>query len=166
MQALKRSEDMGNEELFNASKSAYTMYAGFFNDVAQEIGIEKALSLSSKFGERNGASLVETLKEQKAKGGVDLEEIANNIVTEYTSSGFDVKTEVGPEKMVFRTSKCPIYAGYIDAGIDHNTIKSICEANVAASEQNLKKYMPGASVKVNVRATPDATCVEEFHIPE
>jgi hypothetical protein len=82
------------------------------------------------------------------------------------SMGFDVKPEVGPEKMVFRAIKCPMYAGCADAGIDHDTISSMCEANVAANDAVLKEYMPGASVKVNVRATPDATCVEEFHIPK
>jgi hypothetical protein len=109
---------------------------------------------------------VETLKEQKAKGGVNLEEIANNFITSFTGMGFDSKPEVGPEKMVFRTSKCPIYAGCVEAGIDHDTISSMCKANVAASDAILKKYMSGAAVKVNVRATPDATCVEEFHIPK
>lgn len=157
---------MGSEELFNASKAVFKMFGDFFNDVAQEIGIEKAIALYARRGDRGGASLVETLKEHAERGAVNIDKIAENYSNFYKALGFSLEPEVGPEKWSFRVSRCPRYDGFLEAGIDHETIKTICQANAGANNKKLKSYNPEASVKVQVRSAKIGTCIEEFHIPK
>ncbi len=44
------------EDIFNGAKSAFTFYDAFFNTVAQELGMERALELHTRMCETMGAA--------------------------------------------------------------------------------------------------------------
>ena len=57
---------MASEDAFNAAKMAFCSWGGFFKDVAQEIGAEKAIALYAKSGEAFEAWFAQTTRERLA----------------------------------------------------------------------------------------------------
>jgi len=62
---------MGMEDVFNGAKSAMTFYDAYLKTVAEEIGMDKALSLHTKMFETMGAMQGTMLKEQAGTEEID-----------------------------------------------------------------------------------------------
>ena len=153
---------MAREERFNAVKAAYSTLGGFFKDVAQEIGMEKALAVYSKRGEAAGVMVAQLTKERQAGQGIDLKVLAAVESEGCDLFGLTYEIEHTPTSMKIIAHQCPIYDGFQSAGLDHQTIQQLCDANANGEIRGLNKAFPQLSGCAKFRSAPDQPCTEEF----
>ena len=162
---------MSPEEAFDVSKTVYTDFYAYIKAVADEIGWERTLAILTKTNEANGVNLGKKIKEES--GGIEFDvqttarkiiELARNI------GGIDEVIEDTPQKFVTKTGagKCPNYAAGKAAGLDNETIKSICAAGSLRFFDTLVKQLnPELSYKLGkFRSGPDDFCLEETVISD
>jgi hypothetical protein len=154
---------MATEDAFNAAKTVFTLYGGFFQDVAAEIGMEKALALHARRGEAFGAMLAAMTKERLGGREFDLKTFAA-VESEAEAQGFGMTGEIaeGPASIKINWARCSLYEGFSDAGLDHETITQMCNCLTAVEFAGLNQAFPPLSGSVKVRSAPDEPCVEEF----
>jgi len=154
---------MATEDAFNAAKVVFTMYGGFFKDVAAEIGMERALALHAKTGESFAAMLAAMTKERLGGREFDLKTLAA-VESEGAARGFGMtcETEAGPASIRNTWLRCSLYEGLRDAGLDHDVIAQMCHRGAAVEFAALNETFPRLSGSVKFRATPDQPCVEEL----
>jgi len=157
---------MAREEVFNAAKSAFSMYGGLFNGIAQEIGMEKALELHAKQGESFGAMIGEMLRQQLGNKGPDTKTFSSILRLLYVGFGFDAEFDVGPTSISIKVTRCPFYEGARMARLDHETIGNMCKAMANAEYTKLKEYYPKTEGKVKYRESPEGYCLEQFTLKE
>jgi len=155
---------MGREDTFTSATNAFSMYGGFFKDVAQEIGREKALSLYAKQGELIGTMLAGMMKGQLGEEDLDMRTLASAWSAGFERSGFTFEIEENLTSIKMSVFQCPIYEGFVRAGLDHKTIESACRGISAAECAALKKVFPQLSGCLKFRTAPDKPCVEEFFL--
>jgi len=147
---------------FEGVKNAMTMYGGFFQDVAKEIGMERALALHAKQGEVFGKWMAAALKDKSAEKGLNTVMIAELLKKTLEPWGLIYSPEIQADRVNAKHEQCPMYEGWRGAGLDHATIQSMCQSNVQGINAALQATYPGLSEKVQFRATPEDACVEEF----
>jgi hypothetical protein len=154
---------MAKDGAFNATKAAFAMYGGLLRDVAQEIGIEKAIALHARRGEAFGAELAEMTKKALGKKKLNMK----TFVSFETQAGevFGMNGQIREEKKnscKVIWARCAIYEGLSSAGLDHQTIESLCSKMSGVEYAELTKAFPQFSGCVKFRSAPDQPCVEEF----
>ena len=150
---------MWSEDVFNGSKSIIQWWGYFFNEVSDEYGTEKAIELFLKSWEQLGTAFATSMKTSKE---INLNTIANQSVNSFITLGYERSAEVTPTTIIYTTDKCPLYAGFSEAGISHKTIKAICTGIGTLYNDRLKTlYHTKAGYNVKFRSTADDICVEE-----
>jgi len=153
-----------NEDAFNATKSAFYQYGGFFRAVIDELGLDKAMKLHVAARMLQGVDAKSVLKE--AHG----EKLSLKALAEFLDEGNKVRgwesemVEESPKSYLYRHSKCPKCEGLFMAGLDANTIEAHCRKTVETSTLSLRKLVPG--VKLGVRKWNMPTFCEEELILE
>jgi len=138
--------ELTNEDAFNVAKSAFSMYGAFFNNVAQEIGVEQALNLHTKTTEMMGVQMGQMTKEQMGISELDAKAAA--MVARSVVSGFGISkvdAEEKPTSVLIKVHGCPLYEGYRAVGIDDETIEVLCRKGA-----------------LKFRSAPDDCCEEEI----
>ena len=153
---------MQKEEAFGATKMMSVVYGGFFKDVAKEIGSEKALSLHARQGEPVGAMLAGMLQAQAADKGLNITTLSSVVSAAPAIFGMTPEVEEAATSVKLHTHQCPMYDGWKDAGLDHETIGSMCRAVAAAEYAALTKAVPRVSARLEFRSAPDKACVEHY----
>ena len=113
---------MSVEEKFDGAKNAFSLYRAFFNEVAQEIGMEKAVALDAKVGKAMNAGIGKMMKEQAGTQEIDAK-TAYMMTSKAIEEGFGIRSEVKEEnsqKVVFNVGRCAIYEACQMAGMDEN----------------------------------------------
>jgi len=153
---------MPMEDAFHAAKVMSMIYGGFFKDVAQQIGREKALALHAKQGELFGAKLEGMVRAEVADKGLNIQTLSSVLSTAPAVFGMTPEVEEAATSCKLHTHQCPMYDGWKEAGLDHDTIGSMCRATAAAEYAALTKAFPQVSVRLEFRSAPDKACVEEY----
>jgi len=154
-----------NEDTFNIAKNVFSMYGTFFNNVAQEIGSDKALNLHMKTCEMIGNHMGQMTKKQMGIKELDAKTAA--MLTKSVVSNFgisNVDAEEKPTSVLIKIHECPIYEGHRAAGIDDETIESICrKGGLRFMDTFFKQLDPNASYQLKkFRSAPDDCCEEEI----
>lgn len=157
---------MAREDAFNATKAAWGMYGGFLKDVAQEIGMEKALALCAKQGGALGTMMAGMTKQQLGDKEFDMKTFASVLSGGYQMLGIAYEIEENPASLKITASQCPIFEGLKSAGLDDKTIELLCTHWSAAEFAEEKKVFPQLSSCLKFRAAPDQPCVEEYALQE
>jgi hypothetical protein len=152
---------MWNEDAFKAAKWVYMQYGFALQEVASEMGLDQAMNLflqSDARGRR--ASQIQQLLKSKE---IDLNAFAAQSQNGWYTVGFDAKTEATPTSTITTTTKCPLYEGFLKAGIDHNMIEAFCRLKDEIGDAQYKQSLgPYAGVKMHkFRSRPDDYCIEE-----
>jgi len=155
---------MAREEAFNAAKAVSSILGGFFKDVANEIGLEKALSLYAKQGEVFGAMMAGTAKERLGDKEFDMKTFASVLSRVFQMCGFTYELEDTPTSIKVSGFQCPFYEGFKSAGLDDQTIEALCSRMGAAEYAEYKKVFPQLSGRLKFRSAPDQPCIEEFEL--
>ena len=153
---------MAREDAFDAAKAAFGMYGGFLKDVAQEIGMEKALAFHAKQGEALGAMTAGMTKEQLGDKQFDMKTFASVLSGGYQMLGIAYEIEENPASLKITAFQCPIYEGLGSAGLDDKTIELLCSGMSAAEFAEEKKVFPQLSMCLKFRSAPEQPCVEEY----
>ncbi len=157
---------MAIEDTFNGAKNAMTHYLAYFNTVAQEIGMERALALITKTDEALGAKTGKMIKEQAGAEELDAKaaaSLARNAIEE----GYGISSEVieeSPQRVVFNLGKCPIYEAAQEVGLDAETIEALCRAGgLRLMDTTVKQLNPNLSYQlIKFRSAADNFCEEEI----
>lgn len=154
---------MPMQDAFDAAKAAMTIYGGFFKDVTNEIGLERALALHAKQGEGFAAALSAATKERAGGGEFDLGAFAA-AYCDMAEKGFGMAGETAGGFGSLRTkwARCPVYEGLSAAGLDHETIGRMCQAMSEVECAALSREYPKLSGRLEYRAAADQPCYEEF----
>ena len=148
---------MSGKEVFDGTKYGFSTYGKFFKAVAKEIGVERALELHGSGYEHYGPVLDEMFKT------LSLEELGDNIGGMLTSQGIDSKISQTHNSVIATNYRCPEYEGLKEAGLDHETIKKICQCSVGSVNASLQKLDANGGMSINkYRSDSDDYCIEEF----
>lgn len=153
---------MSKKDSFNATKGSFSLYGGFFKDVAQELGLEKAVALHANQGKLFGAAVASMLKEELGRKKFNLatlESVYTKVLQEF---GMTPEFEKGRSTLKVEFLRCPIYEGCVSAGLDHKTIELMCNQYGANESEEIRKVFPQLSGCLKFRSAPDEPCVEEF----
>jgi len=155
---------MTKKDTFDASANTLNMYGTFFNMVAKEVGMEKALKLHADVGGVWGEATGKALKEQLGDKKIGVTALNRVLKPMMKSFGFDAEVKKGPKSLTLSISKCPMYDGYKMAGLDHKTIEKMCSSMAKAEYDAINKYYPKLIGSVKFRESAGKPCIEEFII--
>ncbi len=155
---------MSKKDLFNATKQTMSLYGGFFKDVAQEVGMEKALVMHANQGKAVGAGLAATLKAELGRKKINLAALESVTTKMVQSLGMEPKIEKKRGVLKEEHLRCPLYEGLSSAGLDHDTIETMCKQLSVLEYAEITKAFPNVSASVKFRATAAEPCIEEFTI--
>jgi hypothetical protein len=156
---------MAIEDVFNGAKSAFTFYFAYLNTVAQEIGMERALALHTKMCEAMGAMQGKMMKEQAAIEEFDAKAAYSLTKSVPESIGISMEVvEESPQRVAFKTGRCPIYEAAQMVGLDAKTIEAICRAGALRFMDTAAKQLnPNLGHQLRkLRSAADDFCEEEI----
>jgi hypothetical protein len=153
---------MSKKDTFNAASVSLAFYAGFFKDVAQEFGFEKAVALHASQGKKSGAALAGLLKNELGNKKFNLAAWERVYTSFMEQLGIKPEFKRKGSTLTLTVGHCPIYEGFKSAGLDHRAIESMCSQMTASENAELKNAFPMLSGCLKFRATPEEPCVEEF----
>jgi hypothetical protein len=155
---------MAKKDAFTGAKTAFTMFDAYVNTVAQEIGMERAVSLLTKTAENMGTMQGQMMKQQAGKKEFDAKTAASlmNTIPEDLGIEFQV-IEESPKRVVLKAGRCPLYEAAQMLGMDAKTIEGMCQASSARFDAMLLKQLnPSLSFRVTkFRSAPGDFCLEE-----
>ena len=156
---------MAIEDTFNGAKNESSFFYAYFNAVAQEIGMERALALNTKMAEVMGANMGKMIKEQAGVEEFDAKTAAS--LARKFSEGIGGITEVieeSPQKAVIKYGRCPGYEAAQEVGLDAKTIEAECRAGaLRVLDTMVKQLNPDLNYKLTkFRSSADDFCEEEI----
>ncbi len=156
---------MTNADAFNAATSAFTMFNAYVQAVGQEIGQERAVSLVTKTFENMAIQQARMMKEQSGMEEFDAKTAFSLLSNVPKTIGIQMElVEDTPQKVVAKSSKCPIYEAAQAMGIDHAAIEHMCRSGPGRFMDTVAKQLnPGLSHNLRkFRSRPDDCCEEEL----
>ena len=154
-----------NEDVFNGAMAGFVFFEGFRNEVAEEIGEEKTLSLMDKMSISLGKMQGKILKSQARSDKIKkvTPSIARSLIG-VIFAGLGMETETlneTPEKFSLNVKRCPVYeAGKLMGLVDEN----LCRHGAVKFMDNVVKQLnPNLSYELkNFRTSSDDCCQEEI----
>lgn len=154
---------MSSDGEFRAAAAVFSMYGGLFRSVAAEIGLEKALVLHARQGARVGEGIAElTRMRLGGSANLNMEVFGTSICRLYESLGFEQTMEQDAHSVSCKCTRCPMYEGLRNAGIDHDTIGEMCARMSLAEGAALRSKFPNLWGAIEFRENADGICVEKF----
>ncbi len=155
---------MSKKDSFNAFKQAMSIYAGFFKDVVQEVGLERAIALNAKQGKAMGAELAGMIKDELGRKKLNCAVLEHVMAKAVLNLGMTSEFETKGRTLKVKHTHCPLYEGWLGGGLDHQTIETMCQQMSASEYDEIKKAFPQFRGCVKVRSTAGEPCFEEFSI--
>ena len=142
---------MWSEEIFNVA-TAYCMAMGaFFHEVVKDLGTDQALAMliepRRRFFRERARRVQQFMKRQE----FDLNAFAGEAEKMWQQRGFDSLIKPTSTSLISTTRNCPFYAGFLAAGVDHNTIEAFCRGKDEAGDAQYKQFV-GPYAGLNARA--------------
>ena len=151
-----------NDSAFEAAKNAYTLYGWLLQEVAKEVGWDKALASNAGVGDRLGGLVGGIVRAKCGERKPDAACISAVLEDGYKGFGIDYEIQAHEGGVTVRYERCPIYEGLAASGIDHATIQQLCEAVAAREFGHLNATVPARTGTAKVRESPGGHCVEEY----
>lgn len=153
---------MASEVTFNAVKSSMSMLAGFFTEVSKEVGEDKAVELYGRKGTEFGDLLGNIIKSRLDKPNAP-ELIQQELKTLYERFGFTTEFEMKNGKLIANSHRCPMYDGFLEAGLEPRTIHRMCIAFTDRERTRLQEILPAADYAITeFRTSSEGCCREEI----
>jgi len=153
---------MARHEGYQAAKQAFTLYGAFFQNVAQEIGKERALSLHCELGGAFGKQLAGSILEKSAGAAIEVHTLSA-VQKEYAlSMGCIPELEVAGSASRQTVGECPVYDGLRASGLDHASVEAICRGIGVTNYAALHEACPAVEASLEFRTAPEGACVEEW----
>lgn len=155
---------MSRQELYEATRKVYALYAEFFAVVAHELGTERALALHGEAHERQGLKSG-TLLKQSVGGAPDIERLGSVLQASNLSIGIDCQLAAcDARSATFCNGQCPVYDGYRMGGLDDATAEALCQTGAAAKLGTMLHQLDPAIVYrlKRYRSEPAGECEEQI----
>jgi hypothetical protein len=151
------------DDTYNGAVSAMTFMDAYIKTVAEEIGMDQAVSLLTRMCESMGAMQGKILKEKA--GAEEIDAIAAWSLVKTVPEGIGIGAEVikeSPKEIVVQTGRCPLYAAGQSLGLDNNTIETMCRSGAARLMDTMTRELnPNLSYQLRkFRSTADDFCEE------
>ncbi len=155
---------MAIEDTFNGARNAFTINFKYLNEVAHEIGLERAIALHTKVCEAMGATQGKMMKKQADMDEIDAK-AAHSLARSVIEEGFGISTELieeSPEKVVLKLGKCPVYEAGIMVGLNAEAIETLCRSSSCGFMDTMVKQLnPNLNYEVTkFRSEADSFCEE------
>ena len=157
---------MGEQE-YSAATKVYALYGALFNEIVKEIGEGKALTLHKNAHEHIGLKTGKQIREQMGDIEYDLEILTKILQKGNQGIGIDCQMVKGPDSLLLRNLRCPMYDGYRMGGLDDRLAEMLCQVGAPAKLwTTLKQLNPEVIYSLNhYRDAPDERCDEEIKLP-
>lgn len=157
---------MAIEDVFNGAKPAFIFFDAYLNTVAQEIGMERAVSLLTKMCESMGAMRGQILKQQAGVEQADAKKVG--ALARAVRESLGIATEVieeSSQKAVWKCARCPVYEAGQMLGMD---AKRMCRAGTSRFMDAIAKQLnPALGFQVlKYRSSADDFCEEAVVLGE
>ena len=155
---------MTEEQLFQATRKVYSLYAAFFKAVVQEVGLDRALALHAQAHEEQGVASGRLLKEKLGNKELDLRELGSILQQSNLSIGIGSRlSHASTSSVIFSNTRCPMYDGYRMGGLDDEIAEALCQRGVPAKLGTMLQLLdPGISYRLtHYRSSPEEPCEEE-----
>jgi len=149
-------------EAFEAAKTAYTLYGWLLQEMAKEFGWEKAVEMHTRIGNPWAGTVGGMMREKCGERKLDAASVASTVETIIKGFGCDWEVEKRTDGVTDRVGRCPVYEGFLAAGIEHATINRLCTAVLNQAYQQLHTSFPELAVSGKFRPKADDVCVEEY----
>jgi hypothetical protein len=156
---------MAIEDNLNGARGAFVFYDAYINTVAQEMGMEKALTFHTKMCENMGALQGQMFKGQNPNKDFDAKTAFSMITTVNDTLGLVTEVlEENPQKVRFKTKQCPIYEAGMLVGWDEKMRETGCRNGPIVFEDKICKQLnPNLNYRlVKFRSSADDFCEEEI----
>ncbi len=156
---------MSEEQVFQATRKVFALYAAFFKAVAAEIGMEKALALHAQAHAEQGIVSARLVKARLGNVPCDISQLASILLESNGSIGINSKLEQASSgSACFENSRCPMYDGYRMGGLDDETAEALCQTGAPAKLGTmLHEIDPRICYHLkSYRKKPDEACEEEI----
>jgi hypothetical protein len=154
---------MGIEDTYHGATAAMTFFNAYINTVAEEIGMEQAVNLLTKMCETTGAMQGKMMKEKAGAEEIDARTAWSMVKA--IPEGIGISSEVavaGPQEVVVKLGKCPLYTAGSMLGLDNSTIEHMCRSGAARLMETVTKQLnPNLSYQLRkFRSGADDFCEE------
>lgn len=142
-----------------------TLYGGLFKRLAKEIGLEAALRAHAELQQPSGHGWAKLL--EKKLGGRELNmNVFSEVYYSMSNNGVENVYELLGDAFRVLGHQCPVYDGLRRAGLDHDTIRRMCESAGGLIFGALKEHYPIVEAAMTFRDQPEGHCVEWYRINE
>lgn len=158
---------MVREEVYQGTKKVFGLYGAFFELVAREIGVEKALALHTKAHERVGITAGKLIKEKLGAEKPNLQKLRDILRESNLSIGIESQSaDVTPTQILFRNLQCPLYDGFRMGGLDDETAETLCQRGAPAKLGSTLTYLnPEIKYRLQYyRKGPEEPCEEVIQL--
>jgi hypothetical protein len=155
---------MATADIFTGAKNAYTYMFAYISTVGQDIGMERAVALSTKMCEAMGAAQGMALKQQAAIKEIGLQGVVS-LIDKYLEDGLGItseKLEGDDHRQLIKVGRCPLYEACEVLGMDNATIESLCRAGALRFMDTIvKQFDPAFSYQLQeFRPSAEGSCIE------
>lgn len=157
---------MAREDAFNAVVGSFSMYGALLKDVAEDVGMDRALEFHAKQGDSFGAQLSGMLKARQGDSELSIQHLTEVFSEVVEGFGMTPDIEATPTDVEFIHHKCPIYDGLKMAGWTHDEIKAACEGMGGREIATLQEANPRLSGHLTFRPTAEEPCVEAWTLSD
>ncbi len=155
---------MSSEDIYKVARNIFGRYGAFFNIVAREIGMDKALELHAEAHRDLGVATADTIRESMKGVEFDLGTLGPLLRDGNISHGLVSEMVETPSSILLKNSRCPVYDGYRMVGLDDETAEALCQHGaIAKIGTSVNLLNPRLSYELtHYRSKPDESCVEEI----
>jgi hypothetical protein len=160
----RKERKMAIEDTFKGARNAFTINFKYLNEVAQEIGLERAVALHTKVCEAMGATQGKMIKKRSKMKEIDAKS-AHPLARSVIEEGFGISSEVmdeSPEEVVLKLGKCPVYEACVIVGLNAEAIETLCRSSSCGfMDTMIKQLNPKLNYQVRkFRSDADSFCEE------
>jgi predicted ArsR family transcriptional regulator len=160
--------NMAVEDTFNGAKTGLTLLFAYLNMVGQEIGMERAMALDTKMCEAMGAAQGQMVRQQAGTEEFDTK-AASQLLLGSIEKGLGIlseTTEEGPQRVVVKIGRCPVYEAAQALGMDAEAIEATCRAgSIRFMDTMAKQFDPNLSYQLTrFRSAADDYCEEAIAV--
>ena len=123
--------------MFSGAKNALVLHRAFVNEVAQEIGMDHAISLEAKVTKAINAKQGKIMREQAGSQEIDAKTaylMTSKAIEGSFGFSWDLKEE-SPQRIAFNVGRCPIYEACQEVGMNAESIEALCRAGYSHDER-------------------------------
>ncbi len=153
---------MSRKDVYNGMVSGVSILGLYFKTTAESLGQNTALEIYEKVGEHFGAGNAQAWKEKFKDRTPTTKELRETLSDMYKGMGFEFKMRAGKYRVTNKISKCPFYNGLALAGLDHETIHSMCMRASRGEERMLTAAYPEYEVFAEPKTSPTGICFEGY----